>query len=143
MRLSTRIGSNWIVALTILTLLSACKGSVDDKADIVGIWQLHSINVNGQEIGDGKGYLDFQKGGKVISRTGPGLYDEGKYEIDAAKAQIVMKQDTTSQAYTYTLSKDSLTMKSNENGLALLLRGHKVAKMPITPENDPLPEGMQ
>lgn len=138
-----RIGTKWFVALTILALLSACGSKIDDKVELVGIWQLHSINVNGQEIGDGKGYLDFQKNGTVFSRTGPNLYDEGKYEIDPSKSLIVMKQDTTSQSYTYTMTKDSLAMKSNENGLALLLRGHKVEKLPVTPDNDPMPEGMQ
>jgi hypothetical protein len=143
MRLATRFGLKWMVALVIATSLYACEGKVDEKAEILGIWQLHSINVNGQEIGDGKGYLEFKKDGSATSRTGPGIYDDGKFGIDPTKSQIVMKQDTSSQLYTYTMTKDSLTMKSNENGLALMLRGHKVAKLPVTPETDVMPEGMR
>ncbi|MBK9448457.1 MAG: lipocalin family protein [Bacteroidetes bacterium] len=143
MHFKTSFNSNWLVALALVMALGACKGKVDEKTELIGIWQLHSINVNGQEIGDGKGYLEFKTDGTVFNRTGPGIYDDGKYEIDPTKSQIVMKQDTSSLLYTYKMGNDSLTMKSNDNGLALMLSGHKVAKLPITPETDVMPEGMR
>lgn len=143
MRLVSVFRSKWIAGIVIACSLSACQGSSNDKAEIVAIWQLHSINVNGMEIGDGKGYLHFKDDGNVISRTGPGLYDEGKFEINPEKKEIVMKQDTTQMKYVYTMGHDSLAMKSNDNGMTLVLRGHKVAQLPIkrvddVPEEQPV-----
>lgn len=125
------------IALALIALVAGCGGSrLDDKAAIVAIWQLHSINVNGMEIGDAKGFLDFKKDGSVISRTGPGLYDEGKYVIDPEARTLTLSQDTTQLIYEYALTQDSLTMRSNEGGRNLLLKGHRVDKLPVDPEND-------
>ena len=117
--------------------IAACGGNkIDDKSAIMAIWQLHSIMVNGMEIGDGKGFLDFKKDGSVVSRTGPGLYDEGKYELNVEAKTMTLSQDTTKLVYEYSLSLDSLVMRSNEGGRTLVLRGHKVEKLPVDPEND-------
>jgi hypothetical protein len=122
--------------LMVVICLTACKGGSDDKKAIVAIWQIRSINVNGMEIGDGKGFLHFHEDGTVQSRTGPGLYDEGKWEIHPEQNTLVMSQDTSELKYKYALAGDSLTMQTNEGGLALLLKSYKVDKLPVDPVED-------
>lgn len=133
----------WVMGLGLALSLGACKGSQDDKSAIVAIWHIRSINVNGMEIGDGKGFLDFKADGTVRSRTGPGMYDEGKYTLNPDTKVLTLKQDSSQLDYQYSLSNDSLSMRSNEGGRALLLTGVKVDKLPVDPENDPLPEGFR
>lgn len=131
---NTRVG---IVALGLVLTVASCGGAkIDDKSAIMAIWQLHSIMVNGMEIGDGKGFLDFKQDGSVVSRTGPGLYDQGQYTLDPDAKTLTLSQDTTKLVYEYSLTMDSLTMRSNESGRTLILRGHRVDKLPVDPEND-------
>jgi hypothetical protein len=126
----------WITGLMVAFCLTACKGGQDDQKGIIAIWQIRSINVNGMEIGDGKGFLHFHEDGTVQSRTGPGLYDEGKWEIHPEDKTLIMKQDTSSLKYSYALAGDSLTMQTNEGGIALLLKSFKVDKLPVDPAED-------
>lgn len=127
-----------VAGLAVLLYLVGCTGKQNDKESIVAIWQIKSINVNGMEIGDGKGFLNFHADGKVESRTGPGLYDEGNYTIDPETKTLTLGQDSTKLKYEYSLVGDSLTMRSNESGMALLLRSKKVDKLPVNVEEDKL-----
>ena len=133
---STGKVSNWLLGFALACLIYSCGEKQDDQKAILAIWRLASINVNGQEIGDGKGYLHFKENGQVASRTGPGIYEDGKYVLNVEKKKLTMMQDSSQLNYQYELMGDSLTMRTHENGMALLLIGKKVDQLPIKREDD-------
>ena len=79
----------------------------------------------------------------MTSRTGPGIYEDGKYVLNVEKKVLTMMQDSSKLSYQYELVGDSLTMRTNENGMALLLIGKKVDQLPIKREDDLPPAGLQ
>ncbi len=124
-----------VLASVMLVLLVGC-GKIDEKKNIVGIWHLYSINVNGMEIGDGKGYIKFREDGRNEVRTGPGLYEYGYWEIFTEKKEIVLSDDTTGAHYAYKTWDDSLLMSMNFPKQVTTLHGKKVDKLPIDPASE-------
>ncbi len=117
-----------------LMAVTGCK-SLDEKKNIIGIWQLYSINANGMEIGDGKGYIKFLEDGYNETRTGPGLYEMGTWELIPGK-EIVLSDETSGAHYQYKMSEDSLLMTMNIPGHVTTFRMYKVDKYPVYPPDE-------
>jgi hypothetical protein len=126
-----------VLAPLVLLLIVGC-GKLDEKKNIIGIWQIHSINVNGMEIGDGKGYIKFRDDGRDEVRTGVGLYEYGHWAIDTEKHEIVMSDDSSGAHYVYRMWDDSLLMTMNFPKQITALHCVKVSKEPV----DPFSEGV-
>ena len=121
-------------------ILASCSSEVDESKAILSIWHIHSSTVNGIDIGDGKGWLHFKEDGTVESRTGPQMYDSGKFRIMPETKKLDMYTDTTSQTYDYVMTGDSLIMRAHIGEMALVLRTTKASEYPIkriddAPEN--------
>lgn len=120
----------------LILAVAGCNNGLDHKQNIIGIWRLHSIKVNGQEIGDNKGFIRFWDGGKTMVRTGISLYEMGKWEIDVEKEQIIMLRDTSRAVYQYRMWDDSLLMTRNVPKVITVLRAVKSEDYPVDPASE-------
>lgn len=120
----------------LLVFVSGCTPA-DDSKGILGIWRVNSSQVDGREIGDGKGWFDFKADGTVDTRPRPGAYDSGNYEIVQKEGIIKLFSGSGSMNYGYKLEGDKLEMSSKlPTGASLLLSCERVDDYPITKEND-------
>ena len=127
--------NSWVVVITLVLLAASCS-SLDHKKHIIGIWTLTSINVNGMEIGDGKGFIKFWQDGRTGVRSGPGLYEFGKFEIYPEKDELVLKNDSSELRYVYRMSEDSLIMTRNAPNRITVFRMIKSEKLPMDPTTE-------
>jgi hypothetical protein len=130
MRLSNT--KSFIALLAMVFALASC-GKIDEKKQLIGIWKLAHLNINGMEVTDGKGFIEFKEDGRNIVRTAPGRYEFGKWEINPEIKEIIMNDERSGAHYKYEMAGDSLTMTMNIPSRVTTLRLQKTDKYPIDP----------
>jgi hypothetical protein len=136
MRLNSSFFKALPAALIVAFVASGC-GKKNDKEAIVGIWQMKDCRVNGNEIGDGKGYMHFRADDSVFTRTGPGMLSGGKYSISPEEKKIFMLRGTNKVPYSYEWVGDTLVMRTATDAPNKLeMRTFKVDKLPVEPGSE-------
>lgn len=130
---------NALLCLAMLLLIAAGCKRKDDKADIVGIWQIMYNTIAGRHMDDGKGWFEFKADGKVDTRPRPGGYESGEYILDPEKGTMILRGADGELTYNYKLDGDTLYLdaKIPGSGFDLKVKCKRVDKHPITADQEP------
>jgi hypothetical protein len=127
---------NRLIGLCLLALVIASCSKTDDRKNLIGIWRLAHLNVNGMEVSDGKGFVEFKEDGRNIVRIAPYRYEWGNWEMKVDSALILMKDERSAAPYNYQMMGDSLVMTLKLPNRISTLRLVKTDKYPIDPETE-------